>query len=158
MRTAAFILLLAANLSAAELRDVNEPAKIKEALPRGPTVRLVNIWATWCVPCVAEMPQLRAVAEAFGSEVSITGVSMDDMIPESTREKVIIFLDKQKITYPNLYYRGNADDLTHYFHFQGEIPITIAFDRAGREVWRHEGAIKSADTIPELRKLLGRMK
>jgi thiol-disulfide isomerase/thioredoxin len=157
MRTAAFILLLAASASAAELRDVNDPAKIKDAFPREAKLRVVNVWATWCVPCVAEMPELRAVSAAFGPEVALVGVSMDDMIPETTREKVIIFLDKQKISYPNIYFKGNADDLTSSLRFDGEIPITIAFDRSGKEVWRHDGAIKSAETIAELRKLLRRM-
>ena len=159
MRQAALIILLAAatSVSAAKLRDINDPAKVKDAFPPAAKLRLVNIWATWCVPCVAEMPELRAVAAALGPEVALAGVSMDDMIPEATREKVILFLDKQKIGYLNLYYRGNSDDLTRYFRFEGEIPVTIAFDRKGKEVWRHQGAIKSADTIAELCKLLRRM-
>jgi thiol-disulfide isomerase/thioredoxin len=158
MRRAVLILFLAAtSVSAAELRDINDPAKVKDAFPATAKLRVVNIWATWCVPCVAEIPELRAVAAAFGPEVAMAGVSMDDMIPEATREKVILFLAKQKVGYINLYYRGNSDDLTRYFRFEGEIPVTIAFDRKGREVWRHQGAIKSADTIAELRKLLRRM-
>jgi thiol-disulfide isomerase/thioredoxin len=151
------IFLLAASASAAELRDINDPAKVKDVFPAAAKLRVINIWATWCVPCVAEMPELRAIDAAFGPEVALAGVSMDDMIPESTREKVIVFLDRQKIGYPNLYYRGNSDDLTRFFRFEGEIPVTIAFDRRGKEVWRHQGLIKSADTIPELRKLLRRM-
>lgn len=154
---AAALLLGAASVSAAQLRDVSDPAKIQDAFPRAAKVRVVNIWATWCVPCVAEMPELRAVAGALAPDVALVGVSMDDMIPEATRSKVVTFLDKQKIGYTNLYYKGNADDLSGYFHFEGEIPVTIAFDRHGKELWRHQGAIKSAETIAELRKLLRRM-
>jgi len=44
------------------------------------------------------------------------------------------------------------------YRFDGEIPVTLAFDDAGREVWRHQGPIKSAETIAELRKLLRRMR
>ena len=157
MLRAALILLLATSASAAQLRDVSDPAKVKDAFPAAAKLRVVNIWATWCVPCVGEMPALRAVALALRPEVALVGVSMDDMIPEATRDKVVTFLDKQKISYTNLYYRGNADDLSSFFHFEGEIPVTIAFDRHGKEVWRHQGAIKSADTIAELRKLLRRM-
>jgi thiol-disulfide isomerase/thioredoxin len=151
------LLLLATTASAADLRDVKDPARIRDLFPRGAKLRVVNIWATWCVPCVAEMPELRAVDAAFGPEVAMAGISMDDMIPEAKRESVAAFLDKQKIGYLNVYYKGNADDLARYYHFEGEIPVTIAFDAAGREVWRHQGAIKSATTISELRKLLRRM-
>jgi len=143
--------------SAADLRDLKDPAKIKDVFPRTAKLRVVNIWATWCVPCVAEMPELRAVGAAFGPEVAMAGVSMDDMIPDAKREDVALFLDRQKIRYVNVYYKGNVDDLSAYYRFQGEIPVTIAFDAAGREVWRHQGAIKSASTIPELRTILRRM-
>ena len=150
-------LLVASAGLAADLRDVKDPAKIAAVFPAAAKLRVVNVWATWCVPCVAEMPELRAVDDAFGPEVALAGVSMDDMIPGAARDKVIAFLDRQKIRYPNLYYRGNADDLGAFYRFEGEIPVTIAFDRAGKEVWRHQGAIKSASTIAELRKLLRRM-
>jgi thiol-disulfide isomerase/thioredoxin len=159
MRSTVLILalLLATTASAADLRDVKVPAKIKEVFPRTAKLRVVNIWATWCVPCVAEIPELRTVAAAFGAEVAMAGVSMDDMIPGAKRESVAAFLDRQKIGYTNVYYKGNADDLSSYYHFEGEIPVTIAFDAAGREVWRHQGPLKSAITITELRKLLRRM-
>jgi len=42
---------------------------------------VINVWATWCVPCVAEMPDLRAMAGSFGADVALAGVSLDDMIP-----------------------------------------------------------------------------
>jgi thiol-disulfide isomerase/thioredoxin len=157
MRRAALIVLFAATAHAATLRDVRDPAKIKSAFPAAAKLRVVNIWATWCAPCVGEIPDLRAVASELAPDVALVGVSMDDMIPEATRGKVVTFLDKHKIGYTNLYYRGNADDLASYFHFEGEIPVTIAFDREGKEVWRHQGAINRADTIAELRKLLRRM-
>lgn len=152
------LLLLASVASAAELRDVKDPAKIKDVFPREAKLRVVNIWATWCVPCVAEMPELRAIDAAFGPEVALVGVSTDDAIPEASRAKVAAFLDKQKIGYPNIYYRGNVDDLTRTYRFEGEIPITIAFDRGGKEVWRHQGPLRSAEAIGELRKLLRRMR
>src|SRR5882724_12504405 len=127
------LLLLTGAASAADLRDVKDPAKIRSVFPHAAKIRVVNIWATWCVPCVAEMPELRAVGAAFGPEVVLVGVSMDDMIPGAKRENVSLFLDRQKIRYVNVYYRGNADDLSRYYRFEGEIPVTIAFDAKGRE-------------------------
>ncbi len=151
------LLLFATTASAADLHDVNDPARIKSFFPRNARIRVVNIWATWCVPCVAEMPDLRMINAAFGPELTMVGVSMDDMIPGAKRENVARFLDQHWIGYLNVYYKGNADDLSSYYHFEGEIPVTIAFDAAGREVWRHQGPIKSGTTIDELRKLLRRM-
>ena len=156
-RAAVLLFLFAVSASAADLREVKDPAKIATFFPAAAKVRVVNIWATWCVPCVAEMPELKAVEAAFGPELALAGVSMDDMIPETTPDKVVRFLDRQKISYLNLYYSGNADDLADFFRFDGEIPVTIALDRAGKELWRHEGPIESANTIAELRKLLRRM-
>jgi thiol-disulfide isomerase/thioredoxin len=151
------LLLLGSTALAADLRDGKDPAKIRAIFPRAAKLRVVNVWATWCVPCVAEMPELRAVDAAFGPELAMAGVSMDDMIPGAKRENVAAFLDRQKIRYPNVYYTGNADDLSRYYRFEGEIPVTVAFDASGREIWRHQGAVKSLSMISELRKLLRRM-
>jgi len=158
IRNILLALLVAGSASAATLRDVKDPAKIKDAFPAAAKLRVVNIWATWCVPCVMEMPELRAVAAAFGPEVAFVGVSVDDTVPESSRDRVAAFLDKQKIGYTNIYYRGNVDDLMNRYRFEGEIPVTIAFDRSGKEVWRHQGPIRSADAVAELKKILRRMK
>ena len=150
------VLLLATTAGAADLRDIKQPAAISTAFPAAAKLRLVNVWATWCVPCVAEMQDLRAIDETFGAEVAMLGVSLDDMIPGAKRESVIAFLNKQKIAYPNLYYTGNLDDLGDRIKFDGEIPITIVYGRDGRELWRHQGAIDRNKTIAELRKLLRR--
>lgn len=153
---AASFLLAATTAAAADLRDVKQPAVLSTPLPAAAKLRLVNVWATWCVPCVAEMPELRAIDETFGPELAMLGVSLDDMIPGAKREQVVSFLDKQRITYPNLYYTGNADDLGDRIKFDGEIPITIVYGRDGKELWRHQGAIDRKQTISELRKLLRR--
>lgn len=153
------LLFVAATASAATLRDgVKDPARIKDAFPKAAKLRVVNVWATWCVPCVMEMPELRKTAEALGKEAAFVGVSMDDTIPDAKPARVAAFLDKQKIDYINVYYRGNVDDLIGYYHFEGEIPITLAFDRSGREVWRHQGPIRSAEAVEALRKILRRMR
>lgn len=141
----------------ADLRDVKEPSRIPAVYPKAAKLRVVNLWATWCMPCVAEMPDLRAIDETFAeNEVALIGVSMDDMIPDTQRSKVVAFLDKQKVTFPNVYYTGNPDALGDWFKFDGEIPVTIVYDRNGKELWRHQGRINRLELITELRKLLRR--
>jgi thiol-disulfide isomerase/thioredoxin len=148
--------VLALPALAANLRAVREPAKIADVFPREAKLRVVNVWATWCVPCVAEMPDLRAIDEAFGAEVAVVGISLDDMIPDAKSQTVKAFLDKHQIKFPNVYYTGNPDDLGDYLRFSGEMPVTIIYDGKGKELWRHQGRINRNETIAQLRVLLRR--
>jgi thiol-disulfide isomerase/thioredoxin len=156
---AAFCLRLAAPAEAANLVEVKEPARIAEAFSPRASLRVMNVWATWCVPCVEEMNDLRTIDATFGPEVSIVGVSLDDMIPgdrAATRRKVIAFLDQKQISYSNIYYSGSNEALADALRFSGEIPITIVYDRNGRELWRQQGKLDRRKTIAEIRKLLRR--
>jgi thiol-disulfide isomerase/thioredoxin len=155
--TAICLSFLALPLAAADLRPAKMPAEIAKAFPAGAKVRLLNVWATWCVPCVQEMPDLRAIDETFGAELAVVGVSLDDMIPDTKPEKVVSFLDRQRIAFPNIYYKGNADDLGEHLKFDGEIPLTILYDRKGKELWRHQGRLEREATIARLRDILRRM-
>ena len=157
VRFAAICLSLALPLAAADLRPAKTPGEIAKVFPAGAKVRLVNVWATWCVPCVQEMPDLRVIDETFGAEVAVVGVSMDDMIPDTKPEKVASFLDRHKIAFANVYYTGNADDLGEHFDFDGEIPLTILYDRKGKELWRHQGRLERDKTIAQVRDILRRM-
>ncbi len=141
------------------LHESKEPASVAKLFPAASTVRIVNVWATWCIPCVAEMGDLRDIANDFGPRLAVVGVSLDDMIPgdrAETKRHVIEFLQQRNVRFPNVYYSGSADALGAYLKFDGEIPITIAFDRNGRELWRHQGKIDRRKTIETIKQLLRR--
>jgi thiol-disulfide isomerase/thioredoxin len=150
--------LVALPLLAADLRPMKQPAKIASVFPATAKVRVLNVWAMWCVPCVAEMPDLKAIDEAFGDDVALAGVTLDDMLPDAKSTNTAQFLDRQKIAFPNVYYTGNADDLGDRLKFSGEIPITIVYDRKGNELWRHEGRLDKDKFIARLRETLRRMR
>ena len=139
---------------AADLRPMKDPAKIATVFPARAKVRVLNVWAMWCVPCVAEMPDLKLIDDAFGADVSIVGVSLDDMLPDAEQSNTAHFLDQRKIAFPNIYYNGNADELGARLQFNGEIPVTIVFDRNGKELWRHQGRLDRNKTIARLRETL----
>jgi thiol-disulfide isomerase/thioredoxin len=143
-------------LFAADLREVKDPKQIARVFAPEARIRVLNVWATWCIPCVLEMPDLRAIDAAFDVEVSIVGVSLDDMLPDGKQDKTRAFLEKQQVAFPNVYYTGNADDLGEMLKFDGEIPITIVYDRNGKELWRHTGRIDRDKTIARLREALTR--
>jgi thiol-disulfide isomerase/thioredoxin len=145
---------LALSVFGADLRPVKDPAKIDAVFPQASKIRMLNVWATWCIPCVLEMPDLRAIDEQFGAELAVAGVSMDDMIPGAKPEAVASFLDRYRVAFPNVYYTGSADALGERLRFDGEIPVTILYDARGKELWRHQGRIDRDATIARLRELL----
>ncbi len=84
---------------------------------------VVNIWASWCGPCRAEMPLLQAAAASYGDEAVILGVAANDD-PDSAAA----FLDDLGITYPNGYDRtGEIHDLLDVRAF----PTTYVFGADG---------------------------
>jgi thiol-disulfide isomerase/thioredoxin len=145
--------------TAPKLIEVKDATKLKSYFPEAAELRVVNVWATWCIPCVEEMGDLRELAKTFAPRVSVIGVSLDDMIPgdrNETKKHVVDFLVSRKVPFSNLYYTGNSDALGDYLKFDGEIPITIAFDRSGKEIWRHQGKLNRQQTFETIRKLLRR--
>ena len=58
---------------------------------------VVNFWASWCAPCLAEAPELQAASEQFGDEVLFVGVNTQDGNEENTQA----FLDRFNLTFPN---------------------------------------------------------
>ena len=151
-------LFIASATFAADLRDEKDPARVMRIFPAKAELRLLNVWATWCIPCVEEMPDLKAIDDAFGPEVAVAGVTLDDMVPETKRDTVVGFLDRHRIAFPNVYYTGLPDGLGDVLNFRGEIPVTIVYDSKGKEVWRHQGRIDREKTIAQLRSLLRRKK
>ena len=152
-------LFAASSLSAASLVETKDPSRIEAAFPSAAAVRLVNVWATWCVPCVEEMADLRDLAKTFAPRVAIVGVSLDDMIPgdrSAIKRHVVEFLDARGVRYPNIYYSGSQDALADYLRFEGDMPTTIALDRHGKELWRHSGKIDRQKTADKLRELIRR--
>ena len=113
---------------------------------------VVNLWATWCVPCVAEMPELQDLARKVAGEgILVLPLSSDRGGAEVVRrfyaanriEALPVLLDP----------RGEAG---RAWGARG-LPTTIVIDRQGRERGRVEGAIDwaSAATVAELRRLVG---
>src|SRR4051794_30947188 len=152
-------LLVAASSNLAEVRSGDEVLRVFRADAR---IRVVNVWATWCVPCVAEMPQLEAISASMrGKGVEFVGVSLDDAIPGDRAERkqvVTRFLSRKRIRFRNLYYVGRTNELADRFRFDGSLPITIVFDANGRELFRNEGVIDAAKFRRKLDDLIKRRK
>ncbi|WP_295671659.1 TlpA disulfide reductase family protein [uncultured Mucilaginibacter sp.] len=95
-------------------------------------VILINFWATWCPPCIAEMPSINALYKRFKNNPNIIIFPVD---VDNNFSKSVPFMKKNAYTLPvyNLAsqmpegYLGNA------------IPTTVILDKTGKMVLRHEG-------------------
>jgi thiol-disulfide isomerase/thioredoxin len=95
---------------------------------------LLNLWATWCIPCVAEMPTLDRLAVDLGDSVQVLTVSQD----LKGAEKVDPFV--QKAGFKKLQpYLDTQAGLSVTLNVN--LPTTILYDSDGREVWRMLGGM-----------------
>lgn len=120
---------------AAPTSEFESPAGAKVTLAsfRGKPV-LLNLWATWCGPCVTEMPTLDALAESLGDSVQVIALSQD----LEGAAKVDPFFQKAGFKKLQPYLDTNAaisSGLTV------NLPETILYDSEGKEVWRMAGGM-----------------
>jgi peroxiredoxin len=120
-------------------------------------VRLFNVWATWCAPCVQEFPDLVTTARKFGlRDFEFINLSVDD---PANAAAVKAFLEKQKAgmapkvkksveaegrkTNSYLYRGADMDEVMQALdpEWPGVIPHTILVDTDGKILWRHNGLV-----------------
>lgn len=139
------LLLLGVFAARAEIAEVRTLDAVMRAFHTESRIRIVSVWATWCVPCVAEIGDLQRIADRFKPDgVELIGISMDDAIPGDrahSKQQLERFLADRHISFRNLYYTGRPADLADRLLFDGAIPIAIVFDEAGREIARSEGKL-----------------
>ena len=89
---------------------------------------LINVWASWCAPCVEEMPELARFAHTQGSEgVQVLGLALDT--PEDVRR----FLQQVPVDYPIVIETpGPRDASVQLGNTQGLLPYSVLFDAQGR--------------------------
>ena len=95
---------------------------------------LINLWATWCAPCITELPQLDALAGQNGGAIRVLTVAQD----MASTEKVAPFLSSRGFKHLEPWL-DPKNDLAFQYGVQS-LPATIYYDASGREVWRFNGA------------------
>ena len=95
---------------------------------------LVNLWATWCVPCVTEMPLLDELAGELADSVTVLTVSEDIQ----GAEKVVPFFAQGN--YRNLpQWMDPQNALAMAYGGGTGLPLTVLYDAEGKEIWRVMG-------------------
>jgi thiol-disulfide isomerase/thioredoxin len=96
---------------------------------------LINFWATWCAPCIKEMPEIDQFAREFiKREGQVLGLAIDGLAP------VRQFLSKVKVGFPIGLGGLDGTDLIHQLgNLQGSLPFTVLIDADGQIVQRKMG-------------------
>ncbi|MGE3691453.1 MAG: TlpA family protein disulfide reductase [Novosphingobium sp.] len=94
---------------------------------------LINLWATWCAPCIAELPTLNAISNRADLNLRVVTISQDTGDPA----KVQTFLDQRGFAQLPAWIDAKGDLPIHYA--APSLPVSIYYDANGREVWRYAG-------------------
>jgi len=101
---------------------------------------LINVWATWCVPCREEFPDLIEISKKYKTKIDIVGISVD--LPEEIDSKVIPFLEKHNAGFTNFIVDvKDPEDFINLLNkeWSGAIPATFLYDRNGKQLKYHLG-------------------
>jgi thiol-disulfide isomerase/thioredoxin len=122
---------------------------------------MINVWATWCPPCVKEFPDLVEISRKFDMrDFELVTITLDDPKDKAKAEaflfkqaaglskKVENTLKKEGRTTNSYLFTGNGDDLAAALdkEMPGPIPHTIVVAPGGEIIYRHTGIIDRAAT------------
>ena len=105
------------------------------------SVVLLNVWATWCIPCRKEIPELQALHQQYSARgLKVIGVSVDEAGADAD---VAEFAKNFGMTYP--IWRDAEDRVSELFRTPG-VPSSFLIDRKGIVRWRHLGPFTAQDS------------
>ncbi len=98
---------------------------------------VMNFWATWCPPCLHEIPMFIALQELYASRgVQFLGIAIDDA------EQVRAFVDEVGLNYPTLHGQLDAIEvMSAYGNITGGLPFTVLISASGSIVARYPGVL-----------------
>lgn len=96
---------------------------------------MINLWASWCPPCKAEMPDLNEVYKEYGEEVQFMAINLTDGMRE-TREKAEQFLEGKNFEFPVYFDQEEGNNLGSTIY---SIPTTYFIDKDGNLVKQVNG-------------------
>jgi thiol-disulfide isomerase/thioredoxin len=124
---------------------------------RNGKILVLNIWATWCAPCVAEFPDLKKLSQTYDTAaVEVVAISAD--YPDEVDTKIIPFLKKTSVSF-----RVYVAQFEHQEDFingvnrswSGALPASLIYDSHGKERFFHVGQQSFDDFKREVDKVKG---
>jgi thiol-disulfide isomerase/thioredoxin len=100
----------------------------------GERATLVNLWATWCAPCIIEMPALNTLQADYGDEgLNVVIINLDD-----EAQKGLDFLEQRGLE--ALEFHHDPDLVAPSVYGTSSLPLTLIYDASGAEIGRTWGA------------------
>jgi peroxiredoxin len=98
---------------------------------------ILNFWATWCPPCLEEIPAFVRLQSEFAEQgVQFLGIALD------SQDNVRNFLREHSVNYPSLHGQSDAIELgKRYGNTIGALPYTVAISREGKILVTHHGVL-----------------
>ncbi len=154
------------NALPATLEEIDAEAVAKLRKNGSEKLRLINVWATWCGPCVKEFPDLSAVANKFSRrKFELITISLDDKKDMAKAKRFLgqhraVMSDRLRKTVEaegrtsnNYLYTGaSVDELADALdpEWKGALPFSVLIDQQGRVLYRVEGMIDRDKVVDEV--------
>lgn len=131
---------------------------VKRAHGPGPRRRVVNHWATWCVPCVDELPLLIDLASRYRDRADFLGVSWDLFDPRGEDDDIVEhverFADGNGVTWPSVLVTASPESFfTALALTNRQVPQTWVIDTDGAVLGRFDGVL-TEDSVAKIARLL----
>ncbi len=121
-------------------------------------VLVMNFYANWCKPCLAEMPLLQKLSEKYGpKEVQFIGVNFrnENENPDAVLAETVKILKEKKITYPILFDRFTSRNQLVYMGSKAILPTVVIFDGNGTMVKKLQG--EKTQNIGDIEKIIEKL-
>jgi len=139
------------------LLDIDKTGIDELLLNQEKKLRLINVWATWCGPCVIEFPEFVEMQRMYGQRnFEVISVSIDK---DSQKERALAFLEEKHAAFQNyLFVSDDKNTLIDLVDtdWQGNLPYTMLIAPDGKVVFRHDGIIDPHEVKKAIADQLGR--
>jgi thiol-disulfide isomerase/thioredoxin len=129
------LFLLTASASAQTVRPIDEKGLTDLVKNRNGKILVLNIWATWCIPCKEEFPDLALLSDSLkNSGVEVVAVSVD--YPDEITSRIVPFLKTMRV--PFRVYVSDVPSQDRFFalfdkEWSGAVPATFIYDEKGNQ-------------------------
>jgi peroxiredoxin len=124
--------------------------ELRQAAEWDGQVLLINFWATWCPPCIREIPAFIRLQETYQERgFTIIGIAID------TQQNVVDFIDPMGVNFPILMGDQAGIELAKaYGNRHSVLPYSVVVDRQGRIVFAHRNELSFDDAEQVIKPLL----